>query len=361
MENQYQDIYGRWHAPLMNAYNNYCWYITSLQRLQCSKTLEVLLKSETTISASPKIQQKIEQIIQPIRIMNKLNGTNGKEVVDELRIYFEQNADTYHSTDGFSTNVYISKYILPIIYDLSKNDIPKTIEIMKEIGMDSASMYVANEVISNEKVPIMNNSEESVFHDQIYKPFETFIEYIKKNPFKPDQYSSTDVQLWSLTNSGHVIPCIQTQDNKWVVFDDHRFVGEVKDYLGQPYNFHKVKFALTDNSFKSFMEEELKKVSRNINDFKVIETLAFYTLENKNASKVMTAPITIAGGGMNGGATEVNSSDKDPMRKLYFFFAAAAIVLAIILIIIVRKIGHLMRQRCAYGHDDQISFVGQAP
>ena len=113
-ENQYQDIYGRWHAPLMNAYNNYCWYITGLQRLQCSPTLDNLLKSGATISnVSSETKRKMDQIIQPIRIINKLNGKNAKAVVDELRSYFEQNSDTYHSTDGVSTNVYISKYILP--------------------------------------------------------------------------------------------------------------------------------------------------------------------------------------------------------------------------------------------------------
>ncbi len=362
--NQYKDIYGRWHAPLMNAYNNYCWYITGLQRLQCSQTLENLLKSGATLSnnISDEIRTKADHIIQPIKIMNKLNETNGKDVVDELRTYFEAHSKTYHSTDGFSTNVYISKYILPIIYNLSGNDIPTTIQIMKEIGMDSASMYVANEVISNKQIPIMNFSEESDFLSQVYKPFhETFVEYIKKNPFKPEVYSSTDVQLWSPTRSGHVIPCIQTPEGKWIVFDDHRFVGEVKDYLGQPYNFHKVKFALTDDSFKSFMEQELNAVSRNINNFKIIETLAFFTLENKNEYRVKTAPLTIAGGGIKGGAPEVNSSDKDPMRKLYYFFAFVVIILAIILIMIVRKIGDYMRHRCVYTYDELISYDGYMP
>lgn len=362
--NQYQDIYGRWHAPLMNAYNNYCWYITGLQRLQCSQTLEDLLKSNATISnnVSDEVRIKADHIIQPIRIINKLDKTNGKTVVDELRSYFEQHSDTYRSTDGFSTNIYLSKYILPIIYNLSRNNIETTIQIMKEIGMNSSSMYVANEVISNDQIPIMTAAEEKDFLVHIYAPFRAnFVEYIKKHPFEPERYSSTDMQLWSITNAGHVIPCIQTQEGRWIVFDDHRFVGEIKDYLGQPYNFHKIKFALTNESFKSFMNEELKKIPKECNHFKVIETIAFYTIENKKDSNVMTAPLTIAGGGIKGDDPEVNSSDKDPMRKLYYFFAFVTIVLAIILIMIVRKIGDYMRHRCVYTYDEPIRYDGYMP
>ena len=170
--NQYQDIYGRWHAPLMNAYNNYCWFITGLQRLQCSGTLETLLKTNTNVpDGSDRFRLLITQILQPIRIINKLNGTNGKDVVDELRKYFEQNSETYHSTDGFSTNIYLSKYILPIIFNLSNNDINMTIQIMKEIGMNSSSLYVASEVISDDTIPIMKAAEDSEFYDKIYRQF----------------------------------------------------------------------------------------------------------------------------------------------------------------------------------------------
>ena len=337
--NAYQDINGRWHAPLMNAYNNYCWYITGLQRLQCSSTLANLLSSTPSnkiTGGSNDARLLMTNMIEPIKIINKLNGSNGKAVVDEFRSYLDQHSDVYKSTDGFSSNIYLSKYILPIIYHLNDCDNESTVKIMKEIGMDSSSLYIANEVISDNRIPIMNASEEQTFREVIYKPFhEGFVKYIQKNPFKANKYASAEIELWSATNSGHVIPLIQKMDGGWVVFDDHRFVGDVKDYLSQPYNFHKVKFSLTDNSFKRYICGEVNRMTggaRAINDFEVSESLVYLTLMNRKSTQVPTNPLTMAGG---------NNKDDDKnneMDRLFILFAWIAVGLTIILVMILRAI-----------------------
>lgn len=337
-DNAYQDINNRWHAPLMNAYNNYCWYITGLQRLQCSSTLASLLStsSDKITGGSSDTQRLMMNMIEPIKIINKLNGSNGKAVVDELRSYFEQHSDVYKSTDGFSTNIYLSKYILPIIYHINGGDNETTIKIMKEIGMDSSSLYIANEVISDNRIPIMNASEEQTFRETIYKPFhEGFVKYIQKNPFKANNYASAEIELWSATNSGHVIPLIQKMGGGWVVFDDHRFVGDVRDYLSQPYNFHKVKFSLTDDSFKRYICGEVNKLSggtRAINDFEVSESLVYLTLMNRNSTQVPTNPLTMAGGGNK------DDDKNNAMDRLFILFAWIAVGLTIILVMILRAI-----------------------
>ena len=339
--NSYQDINGRWHAPLMNAYNNYCWYITGLQRLQCSPTLASVLSDpgKHLTGGSSNTQRLMNTMIEPIKIMNKLNGGNGKQVVDNLRKYFESNADIYHSTDGFSSNIYLSKYILPIVYNLTGGNNDTTVKIMKEIGMDSSSIYVANEVISNDKIPILNASEEGEFRSSIYAPFhDNFIRHIQRNPFKAERYASADVELWSATNSGHVIPIIQKQTGGWVVFDDHRFVGDLRDYLSQPYNFHKVKFSLTDKSFKQYIRGEVNKMSggaKGINDFEVTESLVYLTLTNRNSTQVPTAPLTMAGG-----AKEKDNENGKIVDKFITILAFVAIILALVLIVIVKQISY---------------------
>ena len=339
MTNSCQDINGRWHAPLMNAYNNYCWYITGLQRLQCSPTLASVLSDpgKRLTGGSSDTQQLMNTMIEPIKIMNKLNGGNGKEIVDNLRNYFSNHSDVYKSTDGFSSNIYLSKYILPIVYNLTGGNNDTTVKIMKEIGMDSSSIYVANEVISNDKIPILNASEEQEFRDTIYAPFhDNFIRHIQRNPFKAERYASADVELWSATNSGHVIPIIQKQTGGWVVFDDHRFVGDLKEYLSQPYNFHKVKFSLTDKSFKQYIRGEVNKMSggaRSINDFEVSESLVYLTLTNRNSNQVPTAPLTMAGG-----AKEDDNKHEKLVNKFITILAFVAIILALVLIVIVKRI-----------------------
>lgn len=343
-DNAYQDINNRWHAPLMNAYNNYCWYITGLQRLQCSSTLAELLSTSSNklTSGSGDVQRLMTNMIEPIKIINKLDGSNGKTVVDELRSYFDHHSDVYKSTDGFSTNIYLSKYILPIIYHINGRDNETTVKIMKEIGMDSSSLYIANEVISDSRIPIMNASEEQEFRESIYKPFhEGFIKYIQKNPFKANNYASAEIELWSATNSGHIIPLIQKMGGGWVVFDDHRFVGDVKDYLSQPYNFHKVKFSLTDDSFKRYISGEVSGMSskaRAINDFEVSESLVYLTLMNRKSSQVPTNPLTMAGG-------SVNDDKNNTMDGLFMLFAWIAVGLTIILVIIVRAISRELCRR----------------
>jgi hypothetical protein len=323
----------------MNAYNNYCWYITGLQRLQCSQTLASLLSEpgKRLTGGSSNTQRLMNTMLEPIKIMNKLNGGNGKQVVDDLRKYFESNSDIYHSTDGFSSNIYLSKYILPIVYNLTGGNNDTTVKIMKEIGMDSSSIYVANEVISDDKIPILNASEEDEFRKSIYAPFhDNFIRHIQRNPFKADNYASADVELWSATNSGHVIPIIQKQTGGWVVFDDHRFVGDLKDYLSQPYNFHKVKFSLTDKSFKKYIRGEVNRMSggaKGINDFEVTESLVYLTLTNRNSNQVPTAPLTMAGGN-----NETDTKNKKIVDKLVTILAFVAIILALILIVIVKRI-----------------------
>ena len=344
-DNAYQDINNRWHAPLMNAYNNYCWYITGLQRLQCSSTLANLLSSSTgnITGGSGDAQRLMANMIEPIKIINKLDGSNGKAVVDELRSYFDQHSDVYKSTDGFSTNIYLSKYILPIIYRMNGGDNETTVKIMKEIGMDSSSLYVANEVISDNRIPIMNAAEEQSFRESIYKPFHGgFVKYIQKNPFKANNYASAEIELWSATNSGHVIPLIQKMGGGWVVFDDHRFVGDVKDYLSQPYNFHKVKFSLTDDSFKRYIRGEVNRMSggaRAINDFEVSESLVYLTLTNRKSSQVPTNPLTMAGGA-------VNAADKNrAMDRLFMIIAWVAIGLTVVLVMIVVAITRRLNRR----------------
>ena len=335
--NAYQDINGRWHAPLMNAYNNYCWYITGLQRLQCSSTLAVLLSTPTTkiTGGTADAQRLMQDIIEPIKIINKLDGGNGKQIVDDLRQYFTEHADTYKSTDGFSSNIYLSKYVLPIVYHLNGGDNAMTVNIMKEIGMDSASLYVANEVISNDCIPIMSAADDNSFRDSIYKPFhEGFVKYVQKNPFKANNYASAEAELWSATNSGHVIPLIQRQTGGWMVFDDHRFVGELKDYLSQPYNFHKVKFSLTDEAFKRYVCGEVRRMSggaRAINDFEVTETLVYLTLTNKRSTQVQTNPLTMAGG-------NATTEESNCVNRYIFILGISAIILCIILILIVRRV-----------------------
>lgn len=340
--NSYQDINGRWHAPVMNAYNNYCWYITGLQRLQCSSTLANLLNdSSARLTGGSESDRKVMQnIIDPIKIMNKLNASNGKAIVDELRTYFSDHSEVYKSSDGFSSNLYLSKYILPIVYNMNGGNNDMTVQIMKEVGMDSASIYIANEVVSDDKIPILSAAEENSFREYIYRPFhEGFVNYIQKNPFKSPKYASAEMELWSATNSGHVVPIIQKQTGGWMVFDDHRFVGDLKDYLSQPYNFHKVKFSLTDGDFKRYVCGEVNKMSggaRSINNFEITESLVYLTLTNRNSTQIQTNPLTMAGG-----ANPV-TYDKPIVTKIVCVFAFCAIILAIILIIIVKRITRLM-------------------
>ena len=344
-ENAYQDINGRWHSPLMNAYNNYCWYITGLQRLQCSATLAQMLSNQSNrlIGGSTETQRLMTNMIEPIKIINKLNGGNGKAVVDELRRYFDGHSDVYKSTDGFSSNIYLSKYILPIIYNISGGNNDTTAKIMKEIGIDSSSIYVANEVISDNRIPIMNAAEEQTFRESIYRPFhENFVKYIQKNPFKAGSYASAECELWSATNSGHVVPLIQKMGGGWIVFDDHRFVGDLKDYLSQPYNFHKVKFSNTDNSFKRYVCGEVNRMSggaRSINDFEVSESLVYLTLTNRKSSQLQTNPLTIAGGDK-----PENDKNRTMNDKLIIALALSAIALVAILICIVWQITSVCKE-----------------
>jgi hypothetical protein len=274
-------------------------------------------------------------MIEPIRIMNKLDGGNGKAIVDELRAYFDGHSDVYKSTDGFSSNIYLSKYILPIVYNISGGNNDTTVKIMKEIGMDSSSLYVANEVISDNRIPIMNAAEEQSFRESIYKPFHGgFIKHIQKNPFKADNYASAECELWSSTNSGHVVPLIQKMGGGWIVFDDHRFVGELKDYLSQPYNFHKVKFSNTDNAFKRYVCGEVNRMSggaRSINDFEVSESLVYLTLTNRKSSQLQTNPLTIAGG-------DNKDKNKGLVDRLIIILAVSSIILAVVLIVVLRQI-----------------------
>ena len=182
-----------------------------------------------------------------------------------------------------------------------------------------------------------------MFRESIYKPFhDGFVRYIQKNPFKANHYASAEVELWSATNSGHVVPLIQKMGGGWVVFDDHRFVGDVKDYLSQPYNFHKVKFSLTDDSFKRYIRGEVSRMSggaRAINDFEVNESLVYLILTNRKSSQIQVNPLTMAGG-----ARDVE--DKNSMvDRLFVIFAWIAVGLVIVLVLIVVAIARKLSGR----------------
>lgn len=372
----YRDINGKLHIPLQNIYNCYCWFITAIQRLQCSETIsQILLEYENKFHPENNLRNSLNnndltnftvKLTKPILILNKLNEDNHSEIITELKTFFDENKNLFKANDGFSSNLYLSKYIFPIIFhfakELGKDPTNILIKIMHEIGLNSSNIYISAETIPNEVIPVLRENPESEksFMQNYYEEFKNiFGEYLQNNPFRCEKYASAELELWSYTDSGHVVPIINCKTNEnnseWIVFDDHRFTGKLLNYLVQPYNFYKLKFSLTDDSFKKYITENLSSVNgKNINKFKVSESLVYLILINeKNPNKIIKTPISIAGGNKSDGNETVDEDNnvnnsllskifvRENYGKIFIFLTIICLAVIVILCIIIKFISRL--------------------
>lgn len=304
----FTDIHGRLHLPLFNLYNNYCWYITALQRLQCSKTLSDLLErnQKETASDNQDVNAFISDVVTPIKILGHLTRENANEIITQLQAYFKEHSSRYSSSEGFSTNMYLSKYVFPIVYHLLRKDSSEVacqsmVSIMREVGMGSSSIQQTVNVITlpYNIAPISGQVEEA-FVGTVYKEFhDEFIPFLNKHPFgiALQDRASTEMELWSSTNNGHIVPLVQcvmkNGAREWIVFDDHRFSGVLSSYLCHDYNFYKLKFPVPDEEFAKYVSDQINKARRRFKFEKTLTSLSFIL---DGPSQKLTPNMTIAGG-----------------------------------------------------------------
>ena len=309
------DYYNIPHISLINIYNSYCWMITGMQRLSSSPTLKKLLMTFTKKELSEK---KFNELVYPIRILNELTKSNYAQITEELREYFKNN-DKYKECNGFSSIIYISKYILPYIYYLVNNSNNILKKILLEIGLSSSSL---NNGLSSVKIlPIFNEQLEEEFIKNYYNSYiQNFIEgfVMKGNHVIPDKVYTTEIECWSKDNMGHVVPVILGKDNNYYVFDDTRQICNLYNFLSLDYNFDKLKFNTTNEQFKQLLRNLIQK---KLNDkFEIVESLVYMTItKKKNTNNTLS------------GGNRINNYNK----QIILIIVLSTILMIIIIVIIV--------------------------
>lgn len=333
------DAYGFPHINLFNYTNSYCWMITAVQRLITSPTLREQVK-KIQFSGNNLL---IFKILEPLRILSNLDKviadfvasykkkTEKDNLIEKLKNFYE--FANLSRCDGYGSLLYISKYVFPVIFYYS--DCETLRKIMEEISISSA-MIPAGAPVSP-VVPLFNLNEEDEFNEIYFKEYSKIFvnSFLNNNQIAPGIVYTTEAELWTKDNLGHVVPVILGNDQEYYIFDDSRKICRLNTFLNSPFHFHKVKFNTASDYFRQYCEKNIP------GNFKITESHVFLIITNNKNNE-----LGMSGGGLikqesaekiDGGTDRVIIETKkkiDIYKLLTIVFLATTLVLFVVIVVI---------------------------
>jgi hypothetical protein len=197
------------YIPIMNIYNSYCYYISSVQKIMSSKTFR------NNISKISSLEAPWNEIMSIFDIYSKNGSFKDYETV--LNKYFAP-----HMNNGGIPNIVMSQIFLPLLYHFFTDDFKSMFE---EISFKY--VYIAKAPKSS-----FNFFNDDKLNNELYSYFTSMYEYLTSN-INDIHYKHPEMLLASIyleNKCGHAINVLDSKDGVYV-FDDDVIVKPLKVYL----------------------------------------------------------------------------------------------------------------------------------
>lgn len=267
------DINNVLHIALKNENNSFCYLITVLQRLKCSKTLTKKLQLYEIINEEVYFNNVLNQVLNDesikilfilIKIYSELNDVSQIEtIINLIDKYFESElfVNNIIKKNGYNDINLLVLYYLPLVYYLVEFDNNSFVEILKEINLFKITIPLNYSVYNDlmKKDPFIKNID--FFINNFYQPYhEHFIENI--NNFSWDDkifFVCCGLEIYPNIEqkSGHVIALIKCSDDYYII-DDLRSILTLKDFISQNINIYKL-------CLQFLSQKIITEIEKNIN------------------------------------------------------------------------------------------------
>ena len=237
---------GTFHIPLFNHDNKFCYWISVIQRLHSSPTLNDCVIDY--FSSNHENNREIFKILlEPIYIYAKFDRTNmtSQDIVKtykDMNDYMNEYIDERNIIHHCAKNGYLPHYVLcyhycPIIYELFRDKFEK---ILNEIHIDRTNFETSDDVVLatiTDIQPFLQNKDDSLYIASLYSEM---TKYIAKNikEIKLMPFTTATVELTPNKDSVgcHAITLIYGSSNinpnkdDYFIVDDNRTITPFAEY-----------------------------------------------------------------------------------------------------------------------------------
>lgn len=261
------------HISIYNYDNKFCHYVSIIQRLHTSPTLNKLCSTMTETELNSDLAHLL---LKPVNIYSHLDvstkdsaGNTGNilSIFTQFDQFFNDFVPKYvHES---ARNGYVPHFLLvycycPIIYHFFPDSF---VDIVNEIHVDrtefDVSPSIAEDIITR-KNPFVIDKE---FQLMLYKWYLQLVESIKDvNSFKMDPFCSATLEIFPNKDhtGGHAVTLLYGQSNlepnvdEYFILDDHNTISKFHDY----YNKHNER--LYDISVRDVDDIMISDFNKNL-------------------------------------------------------------------------------------------------
>ena len=268
------------HVSIYNFDNKFCHYVSIIQRLHTSPTLNSLCLSFTPEQLDSDLTHLL---IKPVAIYSHLNvdsrdsqGNTGNilSIFTQFDNFFNDFVPKY--VDESARNGYVPHFLLiycycPLLFHLFPESFVK---IVNEIHIDrtefDVSPSIAEDIITR-KNPFVIDKE---YQQLLYKWYIQMVESIKDiSSFQMEPFCSATLEIFPNKEhtGGHAVTLLYGQSNlepevdEYFILDDHNTISKFHDY----YNKHSER--LYDISIRDVDDVMISAFNKNLHDKCVID------------------------------------------------------------------------------------------
>lgn len=238
---------GTFHIPLFNHDNKFCYWISVIQRLHSSPTLNNCVMDFFTSNHDENVKDIFKILLEPIYIYAKLDKTNmtSQDIIKtykDMNDYMNEYIDERNIIHQCAKNGYIPYYVLcyhycPIFYTLFINEFEN---ILNEIHIDRTNFETSDDVVLatiTDTQPFLKNKEDSLYIASLYSEM---IKYIAKNipEIKLMPFTTATVEL---TPNKDYVGChattliygssnVDPNKDDYFIVDDNRTITPFSEY-----------------------------------------------------------------------------------------------------------------------------------
>lgn len=285
------------YKPIHNYFNHFCYFITCIQRLHSSSTLNKLVQTNVLND----FKQECENILYLLRHYDKANDEDPK-YKDIIQTFFHQSTKS-----GGCPQTTLTQLFIPVIYQLYGKD--RTLKVMQEINLQFK--HFRNTVEEKEFIYTTNTK----FNKQLYLNYQQLLkeeEYIPLSQFKVGTlclfFKSVYNRNTADENAGHAITIVQDCNHHFFVIDDSHAIVPFDKYVEYIYDtMYEIELKDIDDDSLQFLIDDCKQYK---------DKLYF----NKRIYRVVIKPkrVVMSGGSkrskynksIRGGTIEYKMSDK---------------------------------------------------
>ena len=238
---------GTFHIPLFNHDNKFCYWVSVIQRLHSSPTLNECVIDYFTSNRDKENKEVFNILLKPIHIYAKLDRTNmtSKDMVKtykDMNDYMNEYIDEQNIIHHCAKNGYLPHYVLcyhycPIIYKLFTDRFE---QILNEVHIDRTNFETSDDVVLatiTEIQPFLKNKDDSIYIASLYSEM---VKYIAKNikEIRLMPFTTATVELTPNKDSVgcHAITLIygnsniEPNKNDYFIVDDNRTITPFVEY-----------------------------------------------------------------------------------------------------------------------------------